>query len=202
MTLGIIHSEVKALLARGSSMDAAIPGYVRRAGRWLEENYDLLHMRRLGEMTVLVDAQFVDAPNSRVKNIETVRLIEGDKRTNLVQVDLKEVNSYAAGTPEGYVLVNTNKIMLDCKCGTELQFELFWNEFTEWPGDLDATNWIISSAEHLLICQTLLMIGQRTRDEKLVTANKGLRDEALKVVLDSQENAKQANRNYVMKVRT
>src|SRR5687768_10063852 len=73
MTLGEFKQQLKDMLKRGDSLDEQIPGFIRRAARWIEQNHTLQYMRRQIKIDVDGDSTEIDLPEGMlIKTIEYV----------------------------------------------------------------------------------------------------------------------------------
>jgi hypothetical protein len=202
-TLLTIHDLVSDSLARGTTLDAEIPNYVKQAALWFERNHNFAYMEKFGELTLDPDAsqpRVIDLPSQRVKEIKFIRYLDEDSIWNYIpRVDGENITKNEEGPPTAYWLSGKNYIILDNTIQEETELELQWYEYTEWPTDTSATNWLIEFAPDFLVAQTLLLMAPRLRDKRLREEYTAQRNEALRTLLLEQDTYEQADRSVIMK---
>lgn len=209
MNLGELHGEIKASLARGSTLDSEIPLMVRRAARWIERNFSLKYMERQGKLTIASEAEcagIIKLPNAFIKSFWMVRMVEKDTDCGPATRYhyLKKVNPKDTWRPEIYPFPSFywqngyENLQLSMNPCAGFRYEFGWYQFTDWPSDLEATPWLLANAEDLLITQTLLEFAPRLRDPRLRSLYKDSRDEALKTVSMSDDEANDLDQVNVM----
>jgi len=120
-TLGELHTTISNALARGTSLDAQIPGYLRQAARWIERNQTYQYMRKNGTVLVDLTAEFpwvVQVPNPNWKSIDLIRLIppgqtDGTRYWDIGKVSPLDYSFRATRMPNGYWLNGTEQIILN-----------------------------------------------------------------------------------------
>jgi hypothetical protein len=74
MNLGDFQAELKAEIKRGDSYDARLPNLIRRAARWIEQNYTFQYMRRRFEVDTAAGENVIGLPaNVPIKSIIYLR---------------------------------------------------------------------------------------------------------------------------------
>jgi len=197
--LSTIHTDVKAAIARGTAWDSQIPGWVRRAARWIERNNDLPYMKIYASFAI--DA---DAPEPRLITLPTelksfgddgfVRIVNADGTfsylSNLAPQTQKEI---LVEPPQFFWLSGHNEIWLNSTPEEDLSCEIYYVRYSTWPTLDTATHWLIDNAEDLLIAQTMVMMAPSLRDISVLQLWKGLRDEALATVVRSGTDMQYTN---------
>lgn len=182
-TLGEFHSTVRDSLARGTALDSKIIAYTRQAARWMERNKAYKYMEKFGGIVLNSSATFphvVDLPSPTVRNISMFRIVGSDGvYSKLKNISPRDQTALDTAKPVGYYQIGYTKLILDSKPDEDYICELLYNEFTPWPTDESATNWLLENAEDVLLAQTLYMLAAFQRDVKLMTIYKNLRDEGL-----------------------
>ena len=199
MKLGDFHSRISAALRKGSSLDGLIPGWVAESANLIETAYTFSWMKK----TVVFDSiDFAAAvPNQltmpeRVKNIEWLRTAQtgGDgSRTwlePLLGVDPLEVSSIGKGWPQAFWLDGLDYIYLDAVppagTNTALVLQMKYAEYTDWPGDDNATPSLLTRGQTLLASETLLLASQETRDPRLTDVYTARRDRAFQALVAAE----------------
>lgn len=204
MNLGEFHTEVGAALARGSSLEARIPGFVRRSVLWLEQNYSFKYMEKLAKVTVDADADYprlITLP-SRIKSVEFFRRLgsSGDAQlySYLTQVDPQDVAKVEAKAPETYWLVGTDSLVLNSTPVEDFEAEVFYVGFTPWPTANEAEPWLVVNAEQTLLDLTMLNIGVDQRDDAMQQRYGAAFKRSLDTLVTADQAARQGNRSERM----
>lgn len=204
MNLGEFHTEVGAALARGASLEARIPGFVRRSVQWLEQNYSFKYMEKLAKVTVDANADFprlITLP-ARIKNVEFFRRLgsSGDAQlySYLTQVDPQDVAEVETKAPETYWLVGNDSLVLNSTPAEDFTAEVYYVGFTPWPTAADAEPWLVVNAEQTLLDLTMLNIGVDQRDDAMQQRYGAAFKRSLDVLMTSDAAARQGNRSERM----
>lgn len=174
-TLAQFYADVSTEIARGTTQNARIPGWCRRAVSMLEQGCTFEYMRTTGDISLDPDSMtpfIVDLPSARVKSIQLVRAFDstGQGRIygeNLQRVDQLYVTSLDIGQPAGYWLIGSNQIGFDACPGEVQSFEIVYNEYTDWPTDTTASPTLLQRYENLLLAETLRSAYTSLRDTDL-----------------------------------
>lgn len=184
MDLGEFTAEMKAIIRRGDSLDAVIPGFIRRAAFWLERNKTLNYMLRFGDLEI--DPSTTDTPryieldNTRIKSIPMLRWVNDDGEFLYVtKTDPRDVKLLEAGTPAFYWLSGVSTIVLSSTPDEVLTGELWVARYSAWPTNDEATHWLLENAEDVLQARAMLNAAKYVRDMELASHWKSIFDEAL-----------------------
>lgn len=206
MSLGDIHSAIKNDLARGDTLDSIIPDYVKRAAKIIELNHTFQYMLKFGQFTVSESAdqpRVIAMPNDRVKFINMIRYpspnssehkwvyITGGPTKNEIGIEINPAT--------GYRLNGVSDIVLDNTPDQDYEYEIEWAEFTSWPIEDSASNWLILHGESALINETLVLMAARLRDNRLAQMYVGLRQEAFKVLMGADDDMRYVNQRMAMR---
>lgn len=197
--LSDIHGQVRDALGRGTSQDALIPAKVRQAARWLERNYSFKYMEKFALLTIDSEADYprvVAFPTSLVKTIDMVRISsEGADYSYLIQVDPKDMVRVGTGKPEGYWLDGVDSLVLNANPGENYTMEVLYNQYSDWPTDLNAEPWLVVNAEDALVAKAMTYFAPQLRDSDMKTRWDGTLKEALDTLLKADEELRQSNRS-------
>ncbi len=189
MDLGTFHSEISAHIRRGTSMDALIPGFVRRAAFDLEKNYGFQYMRQVATITIdpAVDLtpQYIDLSSIQLKMIRGFRWepADGSDFIYLTKVNFGDFLGPETGVPRYYWLDGTARIVLGSVPTDTLYGKLYLSRYSSWP-TLDAeTHWLLENAEQALIHGSLVNFGLYSRDMELVAAHRLLLKGSLELLI-------------------
>lgn len=201
MDLADFHTLVSSEINKGTLFDDVIPDYTRRSARWLERNYDFKHMERFVSFTVdssATEPRAVSLPE-RCKSIEWLRIVNSDgSYTYLTQVDGSDVTGDDETTPTGYWLDGVEYFWFDNTPQEDLNMEMCYLQFTDWPTDTSQTPWFVANAEDVLLGQTIIMMAPRMREPKLKAIYQEMRDEGLRTITLSDEGMRASNRSESM----
>lgn len=195
MNLGEFHDEVSATIARGTAMDAHIPGYTRRAARWLERNYTFAYMKQFLELVIDLDVastpRYIELGPGAPKSIPMFRWVNDDGGfTYLKKIDPWEVTAYSTEEgliPSGYWLDGIKRIVLAHTPTTNLNGEISLVRYTPWPSQETFTHWLLDNAEDVLLAQTLFMMAPRLRAPNMRQEYQAMRDEGLNTLLRAED---------------
>lgn len=192
MNLGEFHTEVESCLARGSSLTAVVPGYVRRAARWLERNYTFQYMKQFLDLYIDLDVastpRYIELGIGAPKKISFLRwrLSTGEYQ-NLERVEPEDLTALTTGTPDGFWLDGIRRLVLNKTPDENLTGELRIDRYTPWPTQLTFQHWLLDQAEDVLLAQTLVLMAPRLRDPRMVQTYEKMRDEGLKTLLLAED---------------
>lgn len=203
MNLGEFHALVSSSLNRGTSLDSSIPDKVRQAVRWIERNYTFQYMRRWVEGSIdasVATPYIIPLYDLRPKAIEAFRLIDSEtsKYRDLKRIDPKERNGRGAWPPSGYWLDGVNSIILDAEPTEDQDYEIHLHQYTALPTDTDFQHWLIDNAEDLLLFTSLWYMGVSLRDDRMISAYKLLREEAMQTLHIAEQDIQHNDRDAVM----
>lgn len=206
MNLGQMHSRVSGAIRRGTSLDSVIPFWVSQAARVLEQNYTFSWMRRSANATILsgnVPLSYALSP--LIKSIFWIKPMldeqsdgtvwYGDK---LIGVEEEEVTGITGGNPQGYWLDGQDgsyALNFDAIPHQDYKFRTRMAVYTDWPVDDAATPTLLLRAELCLFAQTLILFGMEQRDDKMIAMYQAVLQQALQVLLNSEEELKMQHQN-------
>lgn len=203
MNLGEFHTQVRLELNRGTAVDAVIPGYVRRAARWVERNYTFPYMERFITATIPAGDRCVVMPG-RLKSIGFIRTawVDADGRPRphhyITRIDPRDVLGGGCGVPQGYWLDAADSIIFDRASDEDIPLEVQLIQYTEWPSTDSATHWLLSNAEDAMIAQTCVMIAPLLRDPDLKQAYENMRVEAFRTLTLADDEFRYQNSDLRM----
>lgn len=208
MKIETLHTDLRGALMRGTSQDGKLARWVREAVNWLEINQDFQYMRQVADVTIDPMAEtpeVIELPNARVKYVEMVReyiagAVDRTRSYNepLVMVDQRTVTGLGTGALTGYWMDGTDAIVLDAIPQTAVTLELIYYEYTDWPEDDQAEPSILQRYNVLVFRQAMLQAAVELKDNRMAAEWKGMRDEALAVVIAAEEALKYKGRRLVM----
>lgn len=209
MNLGAFHTDISRTLRRGTSQDALIPDMVRRAARWLEENYSFDYMRKFGEVNLdplAAEPERIDFPTDRVKSINFVRFPTmtgvgiSQAYSYIEQVSPEDVSSTDFGVISGYWL-DSNAIVLDGIANQAIPLQYSWYEYTDWPVDGAATPRLLQIGEKALRHQTFVEFAGELKDARMGEHHNTELQKALSTMLRAQEEKRIGSSKIVMRPR-
>ncbi len=202
MTLGELISLVSSSIARGTSLDAQIPNFIRMAARWIERNNSFKYMERFGQFSFNTEAnepRRMTLPTDRLKRLEMVRGVYTDgsfqKQKHIEPVEL---NSIQSGMPKSFWLDGTSCLVFDKTPDENYVEELQWVEYTAWPTNAAAETWLLLHAEDLLLARTMMHMAPFMRDQKLAAYWQELFTTSLNTVLHADADLRAGSRSDVM----
>lgn len=189
--LGDIYDQIKDSLARGSTLDAIIPSYTQMAARWIERNYSLKYMERFAEFNMLTDSEqprMIELPNRRIKSIRFLRIPQGDEYFYLKKIDPQD-QKHVPKVADSYWQDGWCSLVLSAPVAEDTLFEIGFYEYSAWNTGREACHWLSENCPDLLTSLTLMRLARRIRDERMFLVYKGERDEALKTLMDSNDES-------------
>lgn len=208
MDLDGFHTLVADAAKRGSTLDSVIPGCVRRAAQWIEQNYTLAYMKRFVEFTISASAanpRVLPMP-SRPKQIYFMRVVReapgsqdvSKEYSYLHMTDPSTLGELGVGAPQYYWLDAFDYIWLNSIVEQDWKAEMYYAQYTDWPTDTTKEPWLVNNAEELLLAQSMLHLAPFMRDTATQQLWKGQRDLALKALIDSDYEFEYQNRSMKM----
>jgi hypothetical protein len=208
MNLDEFHTLVADAAKRGSTLDGVIPGCVRRAAQWIEQNYTLAYMKRFVEFTISASSsnpRVLPMP-SRPKQIYFLRIVEGAPNSQDISKEYKNLKMAAPSTlselgkgePEYYWLDALDYIWLNSIVEEDHTAEMYYAQYTSWPTDTTQEPWLVNNAEELLLAQTMLHLAPFMRDQMTAELWRGQRDLSLKALIDADYEFEYQNRSLKM----
>lgn len=205
MQLGEFKTEVKAALKRGDAFDDQIPGFIRRAARWVEQNYTLQYMRKQAVLDVEGDSPEVDLPEGLpIKTVEYVTFptlfgrgdrIHTARKGELSDMEWGQQTGYA---PELFYLDGVERLVFNGLFGTDVQGVAMIVRYSDWPNKDGLTHWLLQNAESLMLTQTLIEASVVTRDQRTWEMLRQQRDEQIRVLLSADYEMRYAGQDIVL----
>jgi hypothetical protein len=206
MNLGEFYDQLRFMIKRGSSLDGQLPGYVRRAARFLEQNYTLQYMRRRFEVTSEIGTNRIALPpNVPIKTIENLRFLGSDGTEYPVNKGSMNDSALRAfypaypssfssrydpgvgwvGMPTVYYLDGVSALVFNQNFLESLTGEGIMVRYSEWPTADDQTHWLLENAEGLLLRQSMKEYFLATRDDRGQAGNDAQWQQDLKAMLNA-----------------
>lgn len=210
MNIAQFYSEIRASLARGTTLDSEIPLKAKQALRKIERNHSLKYMERFGKLTTLSSAECTETlalPSPFTKSIIYVRQVYNDAAGRETYRYLKKrppgenVRPGLCTRPEYYWQLGYTTLQFDKSRALDEVYQLSWYEYTDWPltGETDDfLPWILEHAADLLIAETLILFAPRLRDPRMVEMYNAQKLEALSTLLGADDEANFLDEDNVM----
>lgn len=191
MNLGEFKEELRAAHKRGDSLDDRLVGFVRRAARFIEQNWTLQYMRRRFTLAIAAGVDEVALPPGvPVKTIEKLKVVQGATSYACNKVDLGEFEVPLDGVPRQFYLNGTTHLVFNGPFASGASAFGILARYSDWPKENDETHWLLDNAEGLLLRQTLIEILTDSRDERGLTAMLAKREEDIRVLLAADYEAR------------
>lgn len=201
MNLGEMHSLVSEAIGRSTAYDTQIPGYVRRAARFLERNYTFQYMNIYSTFPLDADAaepRLITLP-SALKKDRLIRIVKSDgEYQDLRKGDPSDVKALLTEIPSIYWLSGDDKIWLGQTPAEDYSCEIYWTKYTTWPTDLGQTTWLLTNAEDVLLAQTMVMMSPHLKDPDVLQLWSGNLTTCLKSLIDADSDLEFSNKPAVM----
>lgn len=203
MNLGEFKAELKAEIKRGNSYDLRLDGLVRRAARWIEQNYTFQYMRRRFEVDSVEAEATIDLPaNVPIKAIEYLRF-DGTDGTRyeiskgelsdpewLSPLDRYEARLNPPRMPNMFYLDGVDSLVFNRAFPEALVGQGIMARYTDFPKNDNQTHWLLINAEGLLLRQTVLEFMVSERDDRGFQAVATKRAEDVKALIDADFHAR------------
>lgn len=204
MLLGDFKNELRLAMKRGSSMDDQLDGFVRRAVRWIEQNYTLQYMRRVVRLVSVAGDDTIELPEGvAVKTIEYLRFTGSDgTRIECRKGDLSDRDSqwtqldrYSAWptrtlNPSVFWLDGVNALVFDRMFTESLTGIGLMAQYSDFPRQDHHTHWLLDNAEGLLLRQCMVEFLLSARDDRAAQAYMLKRQEDVQVLLNADQEMK------------
>lgn len=210
ITLTDFYAMVRTAHGRGTSLDALLPRFVEQACLWMERNNSMKYMEREGDVLLAADSTFPDTmvlPNCRVKAVRWVRTLVGSDAActswnYFRKLDPREQRSDRMETfPRGYWQSGHSTIRISGPVEEDTTFSVGWYQYTDWPtedNDGECAHWLIVNAHDLMLAQTMIQLAPVLRDKGLLDTWGPVRDQALKTLVQADEEADELDMESVM----
>lgn len=205
MDLQTFHSEVSRAIARGTAYDGRIPAYARMAARYIERNYTFQYMNVLATFEIDADAsepRLITLPEKMKKDTLVRLVLEDGCYQNLQKIDPHQQHELLTEVPTGYFLSGDDRIWLAQVPEEDYDAEIFYTRFTTWPTAVDATNWLLTNAEDVLLAQTMIYMAPLLRDPDAMKLWGEMLQMSMKSLLDSDFELEFTGKQSVMQYGT
>lgn len=200
MNLGDFKDQLKSAIKRGDSYDDRLDGFIRRAARWIEQNYTLQYMRRRFRLVSVVGDDTIDLPpNVPIKSIEYLRFDGTDgTRYEMTKGDLSDGNiewtqadrysSWPSNRdimPSHFYLDGVRALVFNRSFTEVLNGQGIMAQYSDFPRKDNQTHWLLQNAEGLMLRQALLEFLVDARDDRGAQAVMLKRQEDIQVLLNA-----------------
>lgn len=195
LTLGTFKADLIVEIGRGSSVTARLPGWLRTAVSWLEQNFTFEYMKKEYLLTQLAGQAYIAMPSNLVKGMLLVQpAIENADGSVALTEPLPKVNPNDvlsidhADLPSGWWLTGAN-LHFDSISQVDQKFRARYAEYSLWPTADSAQPLLLLRYENLLRAQFMLVAWTALKDFEAAATWKATRDEALRAVLVAEDEA-------------
>jgi len=202
-TLAEFEETIRTNIRRGHSLDALIPGFVRKGALWIERNNTLQYMRKFAEIKIDIEAdeqpRYISLFNTRIKAIESFKWIYKDGQ--FYYLSLRQPQDFpidVAGVPAGYWLDGVERVVLSATPTENLYGHMILAKYTDWPTTPDSTHWLIDNAEDLLEAQAMIAFAKHARDGEAMSFWKGVFDAGLPGLYAADQEMQWSNTDLAM----
>lgn len=210
-TLGEFLSNVQSVVRLGNRVDALILSATRQAMLWLERNYNFRYMKTAE--VVFFEATTGRGPYALVgmpKSVEGICVFDSITLTPsqiywLDRIQLKDVDWFKTERPRAYEIRNQKEVWLNSFPDKLYYGQAFYWTYSTFPSLTTSTMyssaaslWLVTYGEDVLLQQTLLQLGAMLKDEEMIAAARGLRDEALRTLVATEDTFAVADENMEM----
>ena len=187
--LSDIHTRIRSVIGKGTSVDTSIVSAVRAAARKIEQNRTYQYMKRYGTVTMDLASDLpyvIDTPNE-FKRIRLIQLVfEGSNYRVKRGLDVENL-SRETGVPTRYELDGTTRQVFNTTPDVAYTFNIWFDSVTSWPTADSATNWLITNGEEALVMEALIGMAVDLRDPRQRANLQTSRDEAYRSLLIADE---------------
>lgn len=197
ITLEEFYANISNELKRGTSLDAQIPGRVRRAVRMMEDIHTFRYMEHFASLDI--DASQTEprayATPSGLKSVYFWRILKttGGYRY-LKKVDPRDVDSTEEAMPKAYWQDGMDYFWLDNTPVENYETEMAYVAYTDidWT-DLSLTPHVVANFESVIQAQACMLFAPQMRDYQFIEAQKEIRNDAMKSAVDADVEGRQSN---------
>lgn len=201
MNLSEFHSLVSEAIGRSTAYDSQIPGYTRRAARFLERNYTLQYMNVYSTFELDAEAEeprLIQLP-AGLKRDRLIRIIAaGGTYNDLRKIDPQDVKVLRTEMPSAYWLSGDDKIWLAQAPDVDYSCEIYWTRYTTWPTAPDGSAWLLENADDVLLAQTMVLMAPHLKDPDILQLWSGNLSVCIKTLLDADLALEDSNKPAVM----
>jgi len=174
IALGDIKTSLRAQLGRGTSQDASLFSYVRRALMEIERTRKFNHMYTLFEVQNDPNVDLPRAlkiPNRRVRSIDFMRITKQDGELLASAQVLRQIFDTPRmpppqddTIPTAFQLIRSNLLILNNTPAYTYTFEGGWWEYSEPVNDDSWEHWLFDNFEDGVLDYSLAQAAKATRD--------------------------------------
>lgn len=201
MILSEFHTLVSEAIGRSTAYDNQIPGYVRRAARMLERNYNLQYMNVYSTFEIDAEAEeprLIQMPAS-MKRDRLIRIVQSDGTYNdLRKIDPHDIKVLRTELPSAYWLSGDDKIWLAQAPAEDYSAEIYWTRYTTWPTDPGGEAWLLDNADDVLLAETMVLMAPHLKDPDLISLWQGNLQLCVKTLVDADFILEDSNKPAVM----
>lgn len=205
MKLGDFHSQISEIIKRGSSLDGAIPGAVRRAVKTIERrvtfDYMLDYYRETLKENESSIQNWTSVDKRNIKSIKSAKLLSADESAVfwLKKDDERQYPSRPIGPPSSYWLSKVKEVHFDTFANADQLIEFRLAVYTAWPTELSVEPAILDNHEDLVLYRSMLEMAPYMRQAgELLTTYKALYDDAIGSAVESQVDLEEDNSDHNM----
>lgn len=195
MNLGEFKDLVRAQAKRGSAIDPQLDGFIRRAARWVEQNYTFQYMRTRATLTATTGLDAIALPQGTpIKGLSSVRFNWTRGFLDVAKVDLDVLEAAeiwdryptsAPVFPTQFALNGGDELLFNAKFPEDCVGVLTLVRYSTWPKGDDQTHWLLQNAEALLLTQTMIEFMVDQRNDQGYAAVRSHRDEAVRALINA-----------------
>jgi hypothetical protein len=216
MNLGDFHTLVSTEINAGTTLDAQIPGAVRRAALYIERNYDMAYMRKAdnslswiaNDRRILLPADFKRDEHLKVASPEDVNRVLGHLRKvdegdylDLYE-DTTETQTGTAARPKAFTLFPETQpdgsiryaILSVPIPDAAYRLRMTYYAWTSWPTDLSRTHFLLSYGEDALLARTMQNLASTYRDQEMVALWRPAFEEGIRTLLQHDTELAEAGK--------
>lgn len=189
-TVGEFYDDLRAVVARGNSLDAQLAIRTRQALRLLERNYTFDYMRDTYVLIPDPGVLFFDTELVGLKKVDLAYYGADGGRIPLRKISRDSIGAFETGAPGNFWLeqgkIFFTGILADA-AGPAYPLLMPVEQYSVWPTDPDASHPMLDLADDLLKYQVLLSNTSSLRSLSEIQGWKLMRDEALHSAIAAQD---------------
>lgn len=204
MDVAEFYQWVRDTLNRGTTLDSAIPHYIKSVVREIENKRDWQKLEWWAEFTLSPSDDPIISLPSQLKQIDFVRFDVSDSGDRaeweyMKRASPEEVISRVDDNPELYWVNEKNLLVMDAKLDEKTRtFEIRAYRYSDWPDENagDGVNhWLLDAIPLALHAKVMLAFAPyvRQNDPRILQNWQGLYTEGISDLITEDERAKAAN---------
>lgn len=210
MKIGEFKATLRQQLKKDDALDDRLDGYMRRAARWIEQNYTLQYMRRRFQLDINAGDELIEFPaGTAIKTIESMKLFFADG-TSLPcnKIDFADIENIPGeegwgvyqnwNYPRQFYLDGDNGIVFNGVPAGPATARGIMVRYSDWPVGDEKTHWLINNAEGLMLRQSCLEAALDTRDTRFLNDIRNQRNEDITVLLNADTSARFTGQDIVL----